>query len=290
MIEINEQNFPTEWNIPISNKILRKAIYEAFKGECFYSGRPLTMENMVIDHVFPVSKGGPDNIYNYVLCDSRLNQGKKAKVDEAKINQMLFYLSTSYVYKVKKLYTKYSVPKKPKPRKKPEKVVKVEKVYVPSPEIIAWYKRKDKVEADISKKVVRRLKQLFRPFGRHKEYPVVAGLAFLGFLDQIEENPIVGTKYSLNEEDFAIQYGEYFQYNEGEFEMGLADASNFLCGPYCQLPHLMDSYDDRGEWDDLGTKWFNLISLNNTGKDNYYTRDLVLELHPEVHKYLKKRK
>ena len=128
MIEINEQNFPYKWDISISNKKLRKAIYEAYKGKCFYSGRPLTLENMRIDHVIPRSKGGPDNIYNYVLCEEEINGIKSAKLDWTTCLPILGIIKINFVAKVIKFLTATpDVVRSSKPREKRKKSRSIEK-------------------------------------------------------------------------------------------------------------------------------------------------------------------
>lgn len=44
---------------------------------CYYCGRKLTPTNRTYDHVFPVEKGGKDEVDNLVACCSECNQIKK---------------------------------------------------------------------------------------------------------------------------------------------------------------------------------------------------------------------
>lgn len=44
---------------------------------CYYCGRKLTSANRTYDHVFPVEKGGRDEVSNLVACCSECNQTKK---------------------------------------------------------------------------------------------------------------------------------------------------------------------------------------------------------------------
>ena len=124
MYEINEDNFPKEWNLSIGNKRLRKAIFEAFKGKCFYSGRPLTLENMRIDHVIPLSKGGPNNIYNYVLCEEEINTQKTNNFDPIKVQPILYLVSSVYVQKVLKVYRRLLSIQQPRKKKVTKEKVK----------------------------------------------------------------------------------------------------------------------------------------------------------------------
>jgi len=90
-------------DISISNPKLRDAIYEAFDGKCFYTGRQVPIEEMSIDHVLPKKKGGKDNIYNYVLTDKRTNFKKSANIDENRIDKMLFIIKSAYIPKLKRI-------------------------------------------------------------------------------------------------------------------------------------------------------------------------------------------
>ena len=85
---------------------LRKAIYEAFEGRCFYTGQPVPFEKMCIDHVVPKSKGGENNIYNYVLTSQRLNAQKSAKLYRRHVEPVLYIIKTVYAPKVMKIYHK----------------------------------------------------------------------------------------------------------------------------------------------------------------------------------------
>lgn len=44
--------------LSISNPKVRKAVFEAYRKRCFFTGRPLAEEEMVIDHLVPKSRGG----------------------------------------------------------------------------------------------------------------------------------------------------------------------------------------------------------------------------------------
>jgi len=68
-------------NRPINDPTLRKAIYKAFHGKCFYTGRSVSFKNMHIDHVEPKSKGGEDCVYNYVLSCPDINCDKVNRCD-----------------------------------------------------------------------------------------------------------------------------------------------------------------------------------------------------------------
>ena len=68
--------------ISTSDAKLRKAIYIAFDGKCFYTGRDVAFEDMHIDHVRPRSRGGRDCVSNYVLTCRDINLKKGARHSE----------------------------------------------------------------------------------------------------------------------------------------------------------------------------------------------------------------
>jgi|GEM_PF-3547057 len=93
--------------ISIRDKNVRKAVYRAFKGQCFYTGRPVREEEMVIDHLIPVSKGGRDSFENYVLTFGDLNAGKSNKLN-AQLERMAWTVKDIYAPRAEKLYKKFS--------------------------------------------------------------------------------------------------------------------------------------------------------------------------------------
>ena len=74
--ELSSFVFPKDADASHRNPNLRKAIFEVFGGRCVATGAPLSLKNMTIDHVIPRSKGGPDNIFNYALMSSPINNKK----------------------------------------------------------------------------------------------------------------------------------------------------------------------------------------------------------------------
>ncbi|MEM4702878.1 MAG: HNH endonuclease domain-containing protein [Candidatus Pacearchaeota archaeon] len=93
-------SFPDEGNIPINDPVLREAIYRAFKGRDYYTGEPITREDMVIDHIVPRCYGGLDNVYNYVLTSKRVNSTKSDKFDPDAVFGVLYIVSTRYAKRV----------------------------------------------------------------------------------------------------------------------------------------------------------------------------------------------
>jgi DNA-binding XRE family transcriptional regulator len=83
---------------------LRKAIYKAHKGKCFYTGEHLDFNLIEIDHIIPKYEGGTNTILNYVLTSRKIN-GRKSKKYEKEIcdklqllNKLLFVPSVIKEY------------------------------------------------------------------------------------------------------------------------------------------------------------------------------------------------
>lgn len=127
---LNEENFPSAWDFPTNDPLIRRAIYKGFGGRDFYSDRKLTFEEMQIDHIIPRSDTntggivGPDNIYNYVPCSVHKNAAKSNKVNWEVINKFLGKVKLTYIESVKKEYLKL---KGSKDKTKPKKIKNTKK-------------------------------------------------------------------------------------------------------------------------------------------------------------------
>lgn len=55
--------------------------YDAYGSECKYSGRILTVANMVFDHIHPISKGGTSNLDNLQVI-SKFSNTMKGSLEE----------------------------------------------------------------------------------------------------------------------------------------------------------------------------------------------------------------
>ena len=70
----------------ISNQTIRDRVFERYGGGCVYCARLVTDSigrcgtAMRIDHVWPVSRGGPDEESNYVLACRDCNTAKSDKI------------------------------------------------------------------------------------------------------------------------------------------------------------------------------------------------------------------
>jgi len=96
-------NISADTEIPTSDAKLRKAIYEAHGGKCFYTGQSVSFEKMHIDHIVPRSIGGLNCISNYVLTSEELNIAKKDHIDYSLSDRMHYINSILFVPKVIKL-------------------------------------------------------------------------------------------------------------------------------------------------------------------------------------------
>ena len=65
-----------------------KAVWERDDGHCVYCGDYAA----VIDHVVPISKGGPNIKANEVCCCDRCNRKKSNKLDMDTITRGIFWL------------------------------------------------------------------------------------------------------------------------------------------------------------------------------------------------------
>ncbi|WP_339742610.1 HNH endonuclease [uncultured Rubinisphaera sp.] len=70
--------------LPMQVKVSRYRQQLLSKGgcRCVYCGCKCTQKNGTMDHVQPVSKGGPDSPFNLVMCCHRCNQVKGARTVE----------------------------------------------------------------------------------------------------------------------------------------------------------------------------------------------------------------
>lgn len=92
--------------ITTSNPLVRDAVYLAYKGKCFFTGRSVNRDEMVIDHLYPVSKGGIDSFNNYILTFRDLNTGKSNKIDSDRIHRMQSVVETVYAPRATKIFEK----------------------------------------------------------------------------------------------------------------------------------------------------------------------------------------
>lgn len=63
-------------------KFSKRTLYLLQKGRCWYSGKPLPIQHMNIDHVIPRSRGGKTDMVNCRLCDPVINEKKADRTPE----------------------------------------------------------------------------------------------------------------------------------------------------------------------------------------------------------------
>ena len=68
-------------------------MYDAYGTSCRYCGRKLDINNLVIDHIVPMAKGGNSNIENLqVIC--KTSNSMKGSLDESNFHLLLEWLET----------------------------------------------------------------------------------------------------------------------------------------------------------------------------------------------------
>lgn len=67
---------------------IRKEIYKAQGGLCYYSGKRIALNKAQIEHCIPLSKGGTDTLDNKVLVAPDMNSRKYAKLPEQFIAEL----------------------------------------------------------------------------------------------------------------------------------------------------------------------------------------------------------
>lgn len=85
------KKYDVECNITVDE--LRHLVYEAYGKPCKYCGRPITIQNLVFDHIVPISKNGSSNKENLqVIC--KTSNGMKGSLTEHHFNMLLEWLKT----------------------------------------------------------------------------------------------------------------------------------------------------------------------------------------------------
>jgi hypothetical protein len=88
--------FPKEGEVSLSNWFVRKAIYNAHNQNNFWNMDKLKFEDMVLDHVWPKAKGGPDNVFNLVPTSYEINATKRDHLDKQLIIPVLYIINVSF--------------------------------------------------------------------------------------------------------------------------------------------------------------------------------------------------
>lgn len=85
------KKYDVDCNITVDE--LRHLVYEAYGTPCRYCGRPITIHNLVFDHIVPISRQGSSNKENIqVIC--KTSNGMKGSLTEENFNILLEWLKT----------------------------------------------------------------------------------------------------------------------------------------------------------------------------------------------------
>lgn len=76
---------------------LRTLIYNNYGSPCKFCGRPLVINNFVLDHIVPISRGGSSNLDNLQLICKSCNT-RKGSLDEGDYYKLLEWLETMPEY------------------------------------------------------------------------------------------------------------------------------------------------------------------------------------------------
>lgn len=72
---------------------LREIMYEAYGRSCKYCGRTMDINNIVMDHIVPISKAGNSNQGNlHAIC--KASNSMKGSLDESSFHLLLEWLET----------------------------------------------------------------------------------------------------------------------------------------------------------------------------------------------------
>jgi hypothetical protein len=80
----------------INDPLVREAIYYAHRGRCFFTGRPVPKDEMTIDHLVPVAKGGENRLENYVLTTRKINLDKRDRLYSSEIERMKYIVKVAF--------------------------------------------------------------------------------------------------------------------------------------------------------------------------------------------------
>ena len=93
----------------------RREIYNKYDGHCAYCGKKIDFDDLSIDHLIAVSKGGTDEVDNLIPCCYLCNHQKdNMNVEEfrAYLENIEYALDDYKPYRAALLYKRISVAKK----------------------------------------------------------------------------------------------------------------------------------------------------------------------------------
>lgn len=92
MNSMNKRSIEHNVECSITLDEIREMTLHAYGAECKYSGRILTIENMVYDHITPISKGGSSNADNIQVI-SRYANNMKGSLPETDFSTLLDWIN-----------------------------------------------------------------------------------------------------------------------------------------------------------------------------------------------------
>ena len=93
----------------------RRDIYNKYNGHCAYCGKKIDFDDLSIDHLIAVSKGGTDDVENLIPCCYLCNHQKDSmSVEEFRtyLENITSILDDQKPYRIALLYKKITVVKK----------------------------------------------------------------------------------------------------------------------------------------------------------------------------------
>lgn len=90
-LNIRSKKHDVECNVTIEE--LRQLVYDAYGKKCKYCDNILSINNLVFDHIIPISAGGNSNITNLQIICKKSN-GMKGSLHEEHFNILLQWLDT----------------------------------------------------------------------------------------------------------------------------------------------------------------------------------------------------
>lgn len=90
-LSTRSKKYGVECNVTIEELI--QLMYDNYGTPCKYCGKILKIDNMVVDHIIPISKNGSSNIENLqIIC--KTSNGVKGSLTEDNLNLLLEWLNT----------------------------------------------------------------------------------------------------------------------------------------------------------------------------------------------------
>jgi len=81
-----------EVEFDISLKEIREEMYKVYGKGCVYCKEPIKIQNMVCDHIIPISLGGASTVQNLQLICNRCNR-RKGPLTDKQFGKLLLFLS-----------------------------------------------------------------------------------------------------------------------------------------------------------------------------------------------------